>query len=695
MSKTPNYKIQCNLQTVLSLMQQQPEGEADIVHLCHLIEWFREGSTGSEFEIEWRFSMLVKELEESNELCIQVKGYLEQFLKESRYRYTFAELGILGNETLGQAMKNRIFQRLLPATVEDKTVRESLSLIFTKSSDHKWFESISLESWARLFEVLGWLDSSMPLWKQIQHEMLGALEMLAVRIAALGIDSEVVRCLGNPEQHISPFVEQYLELRNILEQAHQKLSDLKPLHALGDHLDVLLDQCRMQIKRAHAQARVQGISVTLSMQLIRLEQSVNRMRLLLQLLGALPTENLLAVCVRFLCVLVREENRKHSIGDLWRGLTDKLALRITEHASRSGEKYATETRLEYWKMARSAMGAGVIIAFLSLLKTYISSWQLPPFWEAVFFSLNYGIGFVLIHILGFTIATKQPAMTAARIAAAIEGTNGRLRSVDQVIEMIAQVARTQFIAILGNILPAFLTAFLVAIGLTFFLGHPPISLEIAKEMLLELNPVFSAALPHAAIAGVFLFLAGVISGYYDNLSIYYRLPERIRKVPWLRNFLGVERLKLLADYLGKNTGALAGNFFFGCMLGSAGFVGLILGLPIDIRHITFAAANMAYGLHAHEFMLGGFELAIALIGVLLIGMVNLTISFSLAFFTALRARGVRSLDGLSLAGRVFRHFRTAPSEFFYPPKEEIQKDGTEAFHGQANVSEGVSEAENK
>ncbi|MFN7505528.1 MAG: hypothetical protein ACK5Q1_08200, partial [Limnobacter sp.] len=90
-------------------------------------------------------------------------------------------------------------------------------------------------------------------------------------------------------------------------------------------MDVLLDQCQAQIKKAYAQARVQGISVTLSMQLIRLEQSINRMRRLLQLLGALPTDDRVGTCVQFFCTLTREENRKHSIGDLWRGLTDKLA----------------------------------------------------------------------------------------------------------------------------------------------------------------------------------------------------------------------------------------------------------------------------------------------------------------------------------------------------------------------------------
>ncbi|HEX4878823.1 MAG TPA: recombinase [Limnobacter sp.] len=668
MANSPNYNIRGALLTILNGMAPDPHHDADIVHLCHLIAWFREGAIGSDFEIERRFIMVVEALERSSDLRLQVKGYLEQFLKESRYRYTFAELGILGNETFGQAMKNRIFQRLLPATVEDKTVRESLSLVFTKSSDHEWLERISVPAWKRFFSVMDWLNPAMPLWIKIQHEMLEATEMLAVRIAAAGIDSEVVRCLGIEDRHTSPFVEQLLELRSLIGQSHEKLGHGSSLEDLGDHLDVLLDQCTAQIKKAYAQARLQGISVTLSMQLIRLEQSIARMQTLLQLLGALPAEDRAAGCVRFFCLLTREENRKHSIGDLWTSMTDKLALRITEHASKTGEKYATETRSEYWGMAKAAMGAGVIVGFMALIKVGLGALHLPPLWQAVAFSLNYGLGFVLIHILKFTIATKQPAMTAARIAAAIESANGKLGSVERIVELIVQVARTQFVAIVGNVIVAFLTAMAIGFAWLALFGAAPVNPDKAQHMLDEIHPLWSAAIPHAAIAGVFLFTAGVISGYYDNLCIYHRLPDRLRKVVWLRKWLGVVRLNRLADYLAHNTGALAGNFFFGCMLGSAGFVGLMLGLPIDIRHITFAAANLAYATHTFEFQLAWEVFMVSLLGVLAIGMTNLAVSFSLAFFTALKARGVRPRGSAAIGRRLLRRLLETPGQFFYPPK---------------------------
>lgn len=681
MAMNPNYNIRGALLTILNGFGPDEEHEADIAHLCHLTEWFREGASGSNFEIERRFTMLLEALEHSESLCLQVKGYLEQFLKESRYRYTFAELGILGSETFGAAMKSRIFQRLLPATVDDKTVRESLNLLFPKATDHEWLESISTPSWNRLFSLLGWLDPKLPIWLRVQHEMLEALEILAVRIAALGIEAEVVRCLGMSDRHTSPFVEQHMELRTMIAQAHERLNQGEALADLGGHLDVLLDQCADQIRRAYAQARALGISVTLSMHLTRLEQSIARMRRLLQLIGALPTNDRVESCVQFLCTLTREENRKHSILDLWRGLTNKLALRITEHASKAGEHYTAESRAEYWKMGRAAVVGGIVIALFAFIKIWMVALKLPPFWEAMIFSLNYGACFVLIHLLHGTVATKQPAMTAARIASAIDSNNGKLRSMDGVVNLIAQVARTQFIAIAGNMLLAFSTALLIGYGWTLLFGSPPIDEDKRALFLHQVNPVMSMAIPHAAMAGIALFLTGVVSGYYDNLCIYERIPLRVRKVLWLRKLLGVRRLERLSNYIEHNLGAIVGSLFLGLMLGSLGFIGFLLGLPIDTTHFAFSSAQVGYSMQAGSFEAGVTGLLFAIGGVALIGAGNLSVSFSLALYTAVKARGVHRLGVFGLTRQVGLRFLKSPAEFFFPPKAKKTDSAGQAEAG--------------
>ncbi|WP_323551227.1 hypothetical protein, partial [Pseudomonas sp. RTS4] len=75
----------------------------------------------------------------------------------------------------------------------------------------------------------------------------------------------------------------------------------------------------------------------------------------------------------------------------------------------------------------------------------------------------------------------------------------------------------------------------------------------------------------------------MISGYYDNKASYSNIPARLRQLKWLKRLLGQARLQHVTEYIGNNLGALAGNFFFGIMLGSIGQYGNFFGLPVDIR----------------------------------------------------------------------------------------------------------------
>jgi site-specific recombinase len=291
----------------------------------------------------------------------------------------------------------------------------------------------------------------------------------------------------------------------------------------------------------------------------------------------------------------------------------------------------------------------------------------------VAYSLNYGLGFVLIHVLHFTIATKQPAMTAATLAASLDGRESREARLDALAGLAAEVSRSQWVSIAGNVVVTMITAFAIALTASQFLGLQSAGPEKAAHLLHDLHPWQSLALLHAAIAGVYLFLSGLISGYYDNLSLYHRVPQRLRRVRWLRALLGRERLARLAGYVEHNLGALAGNFLFGCMLGLTPELGKLLGLPLDIRHVAFASANFAYGLVGLEFQVSHWTVLVSFAGVLLIGLVNLMVSFSLALKVALRSRGITRQQTEGLWPRVIGRFLERPRDFFLPPVGEGQQ----------------------
>ena len=113
------------------------------------------------------------------------------------------------------------------------------------------------------------------------------------------------------------------------------------------------------------------------------------------------------------------------------------------------------------------------------------------------------------------------------------------------------------------------------------------------------------------------------------------------------------------------------------MLGSMGTIGFILGLPLDIRHIAFASANFIQGLiNLNDTPELGL-IFVSFLGVLLIGLTNLFVSFTLTIIVALRARRVRFEQWKPLAKLVLTHFLTRPSDFFWPPKTPLEvEDGS-------------------
>ena len=190
-----------------------------------------------------------------------------------------------------------------------------------------------------------------------------------------------------------------------------------------------------------------------------------------------------------------------------------------------------------------------------------------------------------------------------------------------------------------------------------------------QPVLAEQSLIHSGAVIYAAIAGVCLFVAGLISGYFDNYAAYNRIPQRIRQLSWARRLLGDYRLQRVSNYVGDNLGALSGNFLFGFMLGGTTLLGFLFGLPLDIRHVAFSSAFVGLGFVGLDGHPDLWLLLWAVLGVAAIGTINLVVSFSLALNVALRSRQVSGTPWKTIAGAVWRHLRQRPRDFFLPPKD--------------------------
>jgi site-specific recombinase len=616
-----------------------------------------------------RVRALIALLDGRPELAAGLAEHVRQVLRSRMHRTLYSESGILTSTGFLTGVWSRMLGSLLPPAVDPDFLRDLVAEVFDEPNDGAWVAVLPHALIVALLERLGCFDASFaPVRAHIRHELFEAMRMTSHRLAALGMDPSVVRYIPALARHESPFLAQSDEVRQVI-ALHANAN--VPAVPHDGHLEVLLGQCTAFIERIRHKSQESGVGVNLVFVLARTEQLVERLRVLRQLAvpdAAATTAITRERAVTFMVRLIRAENRRHRFSELFEGTTQLLARRVTEHASKSGEHYVSSSRSQYRAMFHAAAGAGLLVAVMALLKVLAAALGLPGFWQAVAFSLIYGVGFVVIHILHLTIATKQPAMTAATIAAALDGSTDRDARLDRLTSLAAQVSRTQWVSIAGNVVIGFLTALcIVMVGHVFF-GWDPVTTEKAEHLLHELHPWRSLALFHAAIAGVYLFLSGLISGYYDNQSLFHRIPERLRRVKWLRRVLGPQRLAAVSEYVEHNLGALMGNFLFGCMLGATGTIGAFFGLPVDIRHVAFASANLAYGLQALDFQTGWQVIAISAAGVLLIGAVNLVVSFYLALKVAVRSRGITPADTDGLFWRVLERLRASPGEFFLPPR---------------------------
>ena len=263
------------------------------------------------------------------------------------------------------------------------------------------------------------------------------------------------------------------------------------------------------------------------------------------------------------------------------------------------------------------------------------------------------------------MATKQPAMTAAALAATLE--DSRPRDLERMVEVTRHVGNTQFVAILGNVALAFPFAMLLAFAWPVLFGEPMAPLAKAQKMLSEVHPLSSGSLFFAAIAGVGLFLSGIVSGYFDNRARYRALSERIACHPGICSLLGADRARRLGDYLNAHYGAILGNLFFGMYLGLVGCVSGLTGLPVDIRHVAFASANLGTSLMLQDFAVPLLVFAWAVVGVIGIASINLLVSFSLALYVAMRSRRLGSGQLLRLGGLVLADYMRNPLRYYLPP----------------------------
>jgi site-specific recombinase len=607
-------------------------------------------------------AQLLRHLDEQPELCAGVRRYVGRLIRSTHATAALADLGLLPSHGLAAELRERLVGKVLPSHRPPQDLIEVLGKLLASHRRAAWIEQIGLGDLLALGRAVV-PDDALARATLAMHA-LRAIELTAHRLAAAGEDPDLRAFSPESLDFESPFLAQAEEVMRVT-GAHRarrlEQAAIDPRATDDAHAMVLLAQCRDQIARMERRVAITGATIRFTYEIERIRDLIRRLVLLLDAIADSP-ERAWRARGALVQELVAARRRSEQVRPVLARGSHLVAREMVAHAGRTGGHYITRTRREYAKMWAAAAGAGLIVAALATIKLTLARLHAPMLLEALLFSANYAIGFVVVQALGLTIATKQPAMTAATLAASVEA--GRSKESTALVDTVVRITRSQIAAILGNVLLALPTAWLLSWAFDRLTGAPFATVDEARALARGVDPLESGTLAYAALTGVWLAVSGMVAGYVSNSVIARHVPTRITQSRPLRRRLGVRHTERLARWSELRTGATAGSVTLGVLLGSTAAVGYVLGLPIDIRHVSFSSANL--GLALGTLGLDGVSLGRAVAGLAGIAALNLAVSFVLSLGVALRARGRKLRDVPKLARDLLRSLRTDPLGWLVP-----------------------------
>ena len=618
------------------------------------------------------FEVFLAYLKNNEEIKNNFRDYLFILFSNKSFSKALTDANILSENAFFPELKKRISYKFLPPVEDEHTISYIISkVLFNPKSDSDYIKNIKPEDGSEFFKLMEIEKiSTLP---KVKKELLISANILALRSVGNALEAGITKMVPEYKNFDNPFVALQSELDSLICR-FKKDKDLQIDSKDVDYkqIKIYLQQCLDFVDKAFKNACKFGISSKINQSLLKIRQQLKRIQDIIPILVVDTEEDILTNSKNLVSNTLKYNSHRNNIRELIDDSTRLISHLITSHTAETGTHYIATSPKEYLKMFWKASGGGIIVGFLCIFKMMMSYSHGSEFSHAVLYSLNYAFGFIIIYLLGFTLATKQPAMTAATMAKVLSDESSSEKNYKEFANLVAKLSRTQFIAFVGNVLWSFPVALAIIYGMDWFL-EKNFAVAKADKLLKDLNPIESKAILHACIAGFFLFISGIISGNISNSSIFNQIPERISQSPFLNQVIGAKNSKKLSDFYTKHWAGIISNFWFGIFLGVIAPLGVFLGLDLDIRHITFSAGNFALALYGKGFDIDTYTFVISLVTIFLIGAFNFIVSFGLSMLLAFRSRKVNFGELTIIYKTILKYFIKNPLRFFIPLKSELDE----------------------
>jgi site-specific recombinase len=608
-----------------------------------------------------RLRHLLNILEKNPDYRARVEALLAAFWGDIQAAGLFSDFGFGRRMALSSEIWERLRLRVLPTTPDTRELAELFGLLF-KPEDEAWLAVIDDATLARL-AAPHWHGADDPR-RSWRDEMLDAVTYLVSAVRAAGFSGALRKRMSTEALANEPF-------RQLAATSERlRAAVLEPASADGGaalrreaaYLRLLLDSCRNAVDSIGEHLEEYGVSVDIVYEVDQLRERVRRIEQLLDcVLSPEPARELL----RLTASLVQTLGQRRGVRVLLARHYAQLSRKMAERSAESGEHYIARDRDEYRDMLRRAAGGGAVLAGTTLLKFGVLALGMTAFWSGFWAGANYALSFLLIMLAHWTVATKQPAMTAPAMAQRL----GDIRSdetLESFVDDVVHLIRSQAAGIFGNLA---LCAPLVlgAQGLAWWLmGKPLVGVQEAEHVLHSLTLLGPTAL-YAAFTGVLLFASSLVAGWVENWFVFHRLDSAIAWNPGFVARLGAARARRWSLWWRHNVSGVAASVSLGMMLGVLPVLMVFVGLPLEVRHVTLSTGQLAAAAGA----LGWEVLHAALFwwcvaGIAVTGALNIGVSFWLAFKLAARARGVRAVDRQRIGAALLQRLRHRLPSFLWP-----------------------------
>ena len=616
------------------------------------------------------FEVFLAYLKNNEEIKNNFRDYLFILFSNKSFSKALTDANILSENAFFPELKKRISYKFLPPVEDENTVSYIISkVLFNPKSDSNYIKNINPEDGSEFFKLMEIEKiSTLP---KVKKELLISANILALRSVGNALEAGIAKMVPEYKNFDNPFVALQSELDSLIGRFKKdKNLQINSKDVDYKQIKIYLQQCLDFVDKAFKNASKFGISSKINQSLLKIRQQLRRIQDIIPILVVDNEEDVLTNSKNLVSNTLKYNSHRNNVRELIDDSTRLISHLITSHTAETGTHYIATSSKEYLKMFWKASGGGIIVGFLCIFKMMMSYSHGSEFSHAVLYSLNYAFGFIIIYLLGFTLATKQPAMTAATMAKVLSDESSSEKNYKEFANLVAKLSRTQFIAFVGNVLWSFPVALAIIYGMDWFL-EKNFAVAKADKLLKDLNPIESKAILHACIAGFFLFISGIISENISNSYIFNQVPERISQSPFLNQVIGAKNSKKLSDFYTKHWAGIISNFWFGIFLGVIAPLGVFLGLDLDIRHITFSAGNFALALYGKGFDIDTYTFVISLVTIFLIGAFNFIVSFGLSMLLAFRSRKVNFGELTIIYKSILKYFIKNPLRFFIPLKSEL------------------------